>query len=105
MLLVVFSHFCFEKQSAIVKVLLYLYFSMTYNPWDVDSIKSFSYLKCPECVFESQEEDIFQNHATENHPLSFVFFGGKKEEDDDEDYYGNFGCGVLKLMKIIIFFC
>ena len=62
---------------------------MTYNPWDVESIKSFSYLKCPECIFDTQEEEAFSKHATENHPLSFVFFGGKKEEEYEDDYYDN----------------
>ena len=26
-------------------------------------------------MFDTQEEDFFQVHATENHPLSFVLFG------------------------------
>ena len=67
-----FSHF---KSLKLLKI-MYLYFSMTHNPWDVESTKSFWYLKCPECIFDTQEEDIFSKHATENHPLSFVFFGG-----------------------------
>ena len=49
----------------------------TYNPWNVDSIQDFSFLKCPECPFDAKAEDIFQNHAIENHPLSFVLFGGE----------------------------
>ena len=74
----------------------------TYNPWNVDSIQDFSFLKCPECPFDAKQEDIFQNHAIENHPLSFVLFGGeplkveiKKEylyEDpliSEEGYYNN----------------
>ena len=48
---------------------------MANNPWQVDSIHSFSIFKCPECVFDSKEEDDFQDHATENHPLSFMLFG------------------------------
>ena len=74
----------------------------TYNPWNVDSIQDFSFLKCPECPFDAKQEDIFQNHAIENHPLSFVLFGGeplkveiKKEylyQDpliSEEGYYDN----------------
>ena len=38
------------------------------NPWFVDSIHVFWHLKCPECTFDSKEEDIFQVHAIENHP-------------------------------------
>ena len=45
------------------------------NPWQVDSLQDFLYLKCPECTFETQEDLSFQDHAIENHPLSFVFFG------------------------------
>ena len=47
---------------------------MSHNPWQVDSIEAFSFLKCPECVFDTQGEDIFQNHAIERHPLSILFF-------------------------------
>ena len=77
---------------------------MAYNPWDVDSIEAFTFLKCPECIFDTREENNFLEHAFENHPLSSVFFGKRlKEEVDDtgnydlniEDYYedtenGNF---------------
>ena len=45
------------------------------NPWQVDSLQDFLYLKCPECTFDTQEDLCFQDHAIENHPLSFVFFG------------------------------
>ena len=45
------------------------------NPWQVASLQDFLYLKCPECTFETQEDLSFQDHAIENHPLSFVFFG------------------------------
>ena len=48
---------------------------MTVNPWQVDSVQEFSFLKCPECKFETKEEYIFQNHAVLNHPLSIVLFG------------------------------
>ena len=58
---------------------------MVENPWQVDSIQAFSYFKCPECIFDSQEEGIFQEHAIENHPLSLVLFGktALKEEEFD----------------------
>ena len=49
--------------------------TMTYNPWQVESLEAFSYLKCPECPFDCKEDVIFQDHALENHPLSIVLFG------------------------------
>ena len=52
------------------------------NPWQVNSIQAFSCLKCPECVFDTKEENNFKNHALDNHPLSFVLFG-KNEVDTD----------------------
>ena len=48
-----------------------------FNPWDVDSLEAFACFKCPECDFDAKFEGPFQNHAVENHPLSFVFFGLK----------------------------
>ena len=60
------------------------------NPWQVDSLQDFLFLKCPECTFDTQEEENFENHASENHPLSFAFFGKTfmKEENVnlDESY-------------------
>ena len=47
----------------------------TYNPWHVDSIQSFWFLRCPECPFDTKEEYMFQDHAIENHPASFSLFG------------------------------
>ena len=52
------------------------------NPWFVESIDAFLFWKCPECKFDTQEEYFFQAHATENHPLSFVFFGKTLNEND-----------------------
>ena len=46
---------------------------MSVNPWQVDTIQAFWFLKCPECTFDSKEEEIFLGHAAENHPLSYVF--------------------------------
>ena len=51
------------------------------NPWNVESLQDFLCLKCPECVFDTKEEDSFQNHATENHPLSIVLFGRTFKEE------------------------
>ena len=50
-------------------------FQMTDNPWNVDSVHAFYFLKCPECIFESQEEYTFRDHAIENHPriLNSIF--------------------------------
>ena len=50
---------------------------MAQNPWAVQSIQEFYFLKCPECDFDTKEENSFENHATENHPLSFVLFDKK----------------------------
>ena len=52
-------------------------FQMAENPWQVESVHSFLYLKCPECVFDTkyENEDIFEHHALENHPWSDVLFG------------------------------
>ena len=47
------------------------------NPWNVESLQAFLYLKCPQCVFDTKEKYSFQNHAIENHPLSIVLFGKK----------------------------
>ena len=53
---------------------------MDTNPWQVDSIQEFYFLKCPECSFDTREEKYFHEHALQNHPLSIVFFGTKSEE-------------------------
>ena len=58
------------------------------NPWQVDSIQAFSCFKCPECVFNTKKEDIFEDHAIENHPLSLVLFSKTiKEEVEIEDNF------------------
>ena len=51
-----------------------------YNPWQVDSIQAFSILKCPECFFDTKDENKFEDHAVANHPMSYVLFG-KSEKD------------------------
>ena len=65
---------------------------MDINPWQVASLQDFSYLKCPECVFETQDEEKFEDHALQNHKLSFVFFGetfvreeNLNSEENDKD--------------------
>ena len=58
---------------------------MDINPWQVKSIQEFSFLKCPECAFDSKEEDTFQDHAIENHPLAFILFGKPLKEECFED--------------------
>ena len=47
---------------------------MNVNPWQVDSIQEFYFLKCPECNFTNKEEIDFKAHAIKNHPLSIPFF-------------------------------
>ena len=51
------------------------------NPWDVESLQAFLCLKCPECGFDTQEKDSFQNHAIENHPKSAILFGRTMKEE------------------------
>ena len=58
---------------------------MDNNPWQVRDIREFSYFHCPECEFYSQEENTFQDHAVENHPLSFVFFNENFENNEVTD--------------------
>ena len=58
---------------------------MDFNPWRVESIQEFSFLKCPECAFDSKEENTFQDHAINNHPLSFILFGNPVKEECFED--------------------
>ena len=73
---------------------------MADNPWNVDSIEAFTFLKCPECLFDTKEENSFLEHAFENHPMSSVFFGKrlKKEEDTGGEYISNIeDYGEMKL--------
>ena len=52
------------------------------NPWNVDSLQEFYFLKCPECTFDTKKEIIFQEHAIENHPLSIVLFNDDIDNKD-----------------------
>ena len=62
---------------------------MTENPWQVESIQAFSIFQCPECLFETEEEIQFENHATENHSLSFVLFGKKSKSNSTQVFEKN----------------
>ena len=63
-------------------------FQMGENPWQVDSIQAFLCFKCPECIFNTKKEDIFEDHAIENHPLSLVLFSKTiKEEIEIENIF------------------
>ena len=50
------------------------------NPWLVDSIQVFAFFNCPECQFKTKDENFFQGHALQNHPLSFEFFCTSSEK-------------------------
>ena len=54
---------------------------MELNPWSVDSIESFSFYYCPECIFRTKEEDFFQIHAIENHVNTGGVDGQKKAKN------------------------
>ena len=56
---------------------------MSKNPWQVESLREFCCIKCPECEYYTKEETLFENHATKNHPLSFVLFDKKSDINDD----------------------
>ena len=65
---------------------------MDSNPWQVESIDEFYFLKCPECMFFSQEENDFRGHAIENHPLSNTLFGNLDNEGmAEQEYESNLG--------------
>ena len=57
---------------------------MDSNPWDVENIQEFSFLNCPECSFKTKEDNMFQNHAVTNHPLSSILFNSKSDELIDD---------------------
>ena len=58
---------------------------MAFNPWKVESIQAFYYLKCPECEFDTKEENCFEDHAIENHPMSHELFGKKSLKEGEFD--------------------
>ena len=57
------------------------------NPWKVESIQEFSCLKCPECIFFTKEQNYFEDHAIENHPLSVVLFDETMSSFETEDNF------------------
>ena len=71
--------------SAKSNSLIFLLLQMDVNPWQVESLQDFLYLKCPECTYDTKEDLSFQDHALQNHPLSSVFFG--KTFVKEENYY------------------
>ena len=56
---------------------------MDNNPWKIDCIEAFLFFNCPECAFIAKEKNLFQDHAKDNHPQSYVLFGGKIEKSED----------------------
>ena len=59
------------------------------NPWNVESLRDFAFLLCPECDFKSHKFPIFKEHALNFHPLSFDIFTTSTIEvvDDAADLY------------------
>ena len=49
------------------------------NPWNVSNVSEFLKMLycCPECEFNSIEQELFSHHATEKHELSKILFGDK----------------------------
>ena len=81
-------------------VFLYLQKTMAGNPWHVESILAFYYLKCPECEFNSKEENNFVHHAKENHPLSNVLFGEENYSDPSFNFNEEFDTDLIKQENI-----
>ena len=73
---------------------------MAGNPWHVESILAFYYLKCPECEFNSKEENNFVHHAKEYHPLSNVLFGEENYSDSSFNFNGEFDTDQIKQENI-----
>ena len=76
---------------------------MSTNPWQVDSIQEFYFLKCPECNFTHKEESDFQDHAIKNHILSIPFFETSDfaiEENGNFDVNNEFNDSKDTLIKV-----
>jgi hypothetical protein len=58
---------------------------MADNPWQVESIQAFYWLKCPECPLATKEENHFEIHASKNHPLSYVYFEQKHKNEHESN--------------------
>ena len=54
---------------------------MAENPWQVEGVKEFWFLNCPECEFKVKEEKSFHDHAVMMHPLSTILFENSSEND------------------------
>ena len=73
---------------------------MAGNPWHVESILAFYCLKCPECEFNSKEENNFVHHAKECHPLSNVLFGEENYSDPAFNFNEEFDTDQIKQENI-----
>ena len=70
------------------------------NPWKVESIEAFYFLKCPECMFLTQKDNSFYHHAIKNHPMSFALFG--KSEGNENIILDSPQMGEIKSTKTSI---
>ena len=62
------------------------------NPWAVRNLKEFLYFCCPECDVKNQSEELFLQHALNEHPKAKEYFGEfhiKKEIIDTDDLDDN----------------
>ena len=50
------------------------------SSFNTSCIQAFYCLKCPECEYNTIDENYFEDHAIENHPLSFVLFNKQFEQ-------------------------
>ena len=73
---------------------------MAGNPWHVESILAFYCLKCPECEFNSKEENNFVHHAKEYHPLSCVLFSEDTLNTTSLNFNEEFDTGQIKQENI-----
>ena len=60
-----------------------------HDPWQVDSIQDFWFLRCPECSFDTKEEEHFRVHAIENHPESIELFDKTVKEEAIDTSFEN----------------
>ena len=80
----------------------------TKNPWQVDSLKAFLTLKCPECEFLNDVETLFQAHAIENHPLSSalynktIFHPGKIRQEYKDNFISKLTPSYNKAKTVLI---
>ena len=69
---------------------------MAGNPWQVDSILAFYRLMCPECNFNTKQENNFIHHAKEYHPSSFVLFEQESFNSGSFNLNEHFGTSSMK---------